>query len=141
MKTRAWHDRYLNTLAFSVLALSVLACDDDAGGCGGATCPFAPAAFATIEGTVLRASGQPYVVAPSAGLTVSCAGYTMTGVGTNAQGRFTVTIDLPFPPPSAQVLCAFGAAGQTFGGARASVTFASQAANRPVTAVLLQEGA
>lgn len=143
--TRAWYDCFLDAaprvraLVPAVLALSVLACDDDAGGCGGGTCPFGPAAFATIEGTVLRASGQPYVVAPSAGLTVSCAGYTITGVGTNAQGRFTVKIDLPFPLPSGQVLCTFGAGGQTFGGARAPVMFAERAADRPVTAVLLQE--
>ncbi|QJR34703.1 hypothetical protein [Gemmatimonas groenlandica] len=133
--------RSLRALAPIALALSLLACDDDAGGCGGGTCPFSSVAFATIEGTVLRANGQPYVVAPSAGLTVSCAGFSTTGVGTNAQGRFTVKIDLPFPPPGAQVQCAFGAAGQTFGGARASVAFGTQAADRPVTAVLLQEGA
>lgn len=145
MKTRTWHDRSRNALrglralAPAVLALTVLACDGDVVGCGGGTCPFGPAAFATIQGTVLRTNGQPFVVAPSAGISISCAGYTTTGVGTNAQGRFTAKIDLPFPPPNQQVLCTFGAGGQTFGGARAPITFAERAADRPVTAVLLQE--
>lgn len=145
MNDRIWHDcfpaalRGLRALAPAVLALSVLACHDDLGGCGGGTCPFGPAAFATIEGTVLRANGQPYIVARSAGISVNCAGYTITGVATNAQGRFTLKMDLPFPPPSGQVLCTFGAAGQTFGGARAPVTFSARAADRAVTAVLLQE--